>query len=94
MKNINQKITLKGITHNLKLLIKSNYEICALDPEYFGCQIKNDKYDVISLDSNIEIEKHVIGSFFTYIAINKTTGRYGGSNRHLSNPNILIILKT
>lgn len=80
MKNINEKITLKGLTCNIAMLVASNYETCIIDASsskelmrvgfgkiarFFG----GNKIQVpVKLDiiSNGVIHKTRTGNYFTY----------------------------
>ena len=62
--NLNQKITLKGITTNVCLLINSGYDICEISTDY-SLQIPN-KFDIISLNPELFVHKYTRGGYFTY----------------------------
>jgi hypothetical protein len=91
--DINKKIYLKSLTCNLQLLIKSNYKICQVSNLPLH-QIPKDKFDVISLNADLQVQKYVNGNYFTYKVVNKKNTNIWLDKRHYpTNSEIIGILK-
>ena len=97
--NINKKITLKGLTANIPLLLSSNYCLCEVScaPQL---QIPVNKFDVVSINNNLFVHKHIIGSYFTYrVSSSKTdeffyNENYGDYKLRSGSNGIITVLNT
>lgn len=94
--DINQKINLRAVTSDLKMLIKSNYSTVIVDktsiPALLKLGINNAGYlggnclqiptnfDVISLNNSLFVHKYTRGDYFTYRVSNSKTNEFSGTN--------------